>query len=120
MTIGDNTHISRNLTLYSYNHNYEGCALPYDNTTIEKSVVIGRNVWIGMDVKIAPGVTIGDGAIIGLGTVVSKDVPPLAIVAGQPLRIIKYRDKRHYDKLEESASYSGVNGVLLDQLVQDK
>ena len=109
--IGDNTHISRNLTLYSYSHNYKGKALPYDDTAIKKPVVIGRNVWIAMDVKIVPGVTIGDGAIIGLGTVVSKDIPSLAIVGNQPPRIIKYRDEAHYKDLEKSGYYGGVNGV---------
>lgn len=113
VTIGDNAHISRNLTLYSYSHNYSGKALPYDDTAIEKPVVIGKNVWIGMDVKIIPGVTIGDGAIIGLGTVVSKDVPPLAIVGNQPPRIIKYRDEEHYNSLEEAEAYGGTDGVLL-------
>jgi len=111
VTIGDNTHISRNLTLYSYSHNYGGKALPYDNTTIEKPVVIGKNVWIGMGANIIPGVTIGDGAIIGLGTVVTRDIPPLAIVGNQPPRIIKYRDEAHYEALEESGAYGGINGV---------
>ena len=113
VSIGDNVHISRNLTLYSYSHNYNGKALPYDNTTIEKPVTVGKNVWIGMDVKIIPGITIGDGAIIGLGTVVSKDIPPLAIVGNQPPRIIKYRDEEHYEVLEEMEAYGGPNGVLL-------
>ena len=112
VVIGDNTHISRNLTLYSYSHNYEGEALPYDETTIEKPVTIGKNVWIGMDVKIIPGVTIGDGAVIGLGTVVSDDVPSCAIVGLPKQRIIKYRDKNHYEYLEKKHRYGGVNGKL--------
>ena len=114
--IGDNTHVSRNLTIYSCNHNYEGNFLPYDNISIRKPVVIGKNVWIGADVKIIPGVTIGDGAIIGMGVVISKNVPPLAVVVGQPFRIIKYRDEQHYNKLEESARYGGVNGSPLKRL----
>ncbi|MFC1712622.1 acyltransferase [Candidatus Poribacteria bacterium] len=115
VTIGDNTHISRNLTIYSCNHNYEGKVLPYDSISIRKPIAIGRNVWIGADVKVIPGVAIGDGAIIGMGVVVSKDVPPLAVVVGQPFRIIKYRDKQRYSKLEESALYGGVNGLPLRQ-----
>lgn len=113
VSIGNNTHIARNLTIFSYSHNYKGDALPYDNTKIRKPVVIGKNVWIGMCVMIIPGITIGEGAVIGMGTVVSRDIPPLAIVGSQPPRIIKYRDKDHYDDLEERGIYSGKGGQLL-------
>ena len=54
-------------------------------------VVIGNDVWIGRHAMILSGVTIGDGAVIGAGTLVSKDVPPYAIVVGNPQRIIRYR-----------------------------
>jgi len=54
-------------------------------------VVIGSDVWIGYNVTILSGVTIGDGAVIGTGSVVSGDVPPYAIVAGNPAQIIRYR-----------------------------
>jgi len=110
LLIGNNVHIARNITIYTVNHNYNGNALPYDSTSIKKPVTIGNNVWIGINVTIIPGVTIGDGAIIGAGTVVSKDIPKLAIVGSAPLRIIKYRDPAHYQKLVEMNQYGGVNG----------
>ena len=53
--------------------------------------VVGNDVWIGCDVIIVAGVKVGDGAIIGAGSVVTKDVPPYAIVAGVPAKIIRYR-----------------------------
>jgi maltose O-acetyltransferase len=54
-------------------------------------VRIEDDVWIGARAIILPGLTIGRGAIIGSGSVVTKDVPPYAIVGGNPARLIKYR-----------------------------
>lgn len=56
----------------------------------ELRVEIGNDVWIGDNVVILKG-KIGDGAVIGAGAVVTRDVPPYAIVAGNPARVIKYR-----------------------------
>jgi acetyltransferase-like isoleucine patch superfamily enzyme len=56
-----------------------------------KDVSIGNDVYIGRDCVIMGGVTIGDGAIIGLGSVVTKDVPPYAVMGGVPARVIKFR-----------------------------
>ncbi|RYX82795.1 acyltransferase [bacterium] len=110
LTIGDNTMISRNLLLYSVNHNAAGERLPYDAVYLKKPVVIGRNVWIGMNVCIAPGTVIGDGAIIGMGTTVSGVVPPGAIIGSQKWRIIGQRDPEHYNQLEEARLYSNHRG----------
>lgn len=57
------------------------------------SVVIGNDVWIGARATILEGVTIGDGAIVAAGAIVTKDVPPYAIVGGVPAKVIKYRFK---------------------------
>jgi len=113
ITIGSNTHLARNVTIYSYSHNYMGEALPYDDTAIEKPVVIERNCWLGMNVNVIPGVTIGEGAIIQIGTTVTQDVPPLAIVGMQRQHIIKRRDKEHYDRLVKEGAYGGANGIKI-------
>jgi virginiamycin A acetyltransferase len=54
-------------------------------------VLVGNDVWIGARAIILSGVRIGDGAIVGAGAVVSHDVPPYAVVAGIPAKIVKFR-----------------------------
>lgn len=56
-----------------------------------RGVTIGNDVWIGYDAVVLPGLTIGDGAVVGANAVVTKDVPPYAIVAGVPATILRYR-----------------------------
>ena len=54
-------------------------------------VNLGHDVWIGEQALILDGITIGSGAIVGAGSVVTKDVPPYAIVGGNPAKVLKYR-----------------------------
>ena len=68
---------------------------------LKGDTVIGNDVWIGQNATIMPGVHIGDGAIIGANSLVSKDVEPYTIVAGNPIRIIRKRfDDELIDLLE--------------------
>lgn len=54
-------------------------------------VIIGNDVWLGADSVILSGVTIGDGAVVGARSVITNDIPPYAIVAGNPARMVKKR-----------------------------
>lgn len=99
VTIGDNFHSGAGCSIITQVHNYNGDALPYDNTYVLKSVTIGDNVWLGQRVMILGGVSIGDGAIIQAGSVVVKDVPPLAIAGGHPAEVFGQRDREHYERL---------------------
>jgi phosphonate metabolism protein (transferase hexapeptide repeat family) len=56
-----------------------------------KPVSLGHDVWIGHGAIVLPGVTIGTGAAVGAGTIVTKDVPPFAVVAGNPGRVLRKR-----------------------------
>ncbi len=58
---------------------------------IKGDTVLGNDVWIGYDVLVMPGVKIGDGAIVAARSVVTSDVPPYAIVGGNPAKIIRMR-----------------------------
>lgn len=62
-----------------------------DDHSTKGDIVIGNDVWIGARANIMSGVTIGSGAIIATAAVVTRDVPPYAIVGGNPARVIKYR-----------------------------
>ena len=87
------------------NHNYEGVKLPYDETFVKKEIIIGDNVWFGNRVLVVGNVTIGEGAIIAAGSVVVKDVPALAIVGGNPAKVIKSRDTEHYNRLKTKMAF---------------
>lgn len=56
-----------------------------------KKVIVGNDVWIGSRVMVVGGVTIGNGAVLAAGAVVTKDVPPYAVVGGVPAKVIRYR-----------------------------
>ncbi|WP_419956643.1 CatB-related O-acetyltransferase [Novosphingobium rhizovicinum] len=67
-------------------------------------VTLGHDVWIGQDVLIQQGVTVGDGAVIAAGSVVIRDVPPFAIVGGNPARVIRYRfDEATVERIQRVA-----------------
>lgn len=106
ITIGDSTILSRNVTIYSANHNYNSnIAIPYDNTYVKKEVVIGSGVWIGMGVYILPGVTIGDGAILGMGSIITKDVGDGEIVVSSQQRTLKERNMIKFEELKGSGKF---------------
>lgn len=85
--IKDDVMIAPNLCIYGAGH-------PTDNplsSHIAEQVVIGKRVYIGGNVTIRYGVSVGENAIIASGSVVVKDVPPNAIVGGNPARLIRMR-----------------------------
>lgn len=87
ITIGDYCAISDNVQILDSDFH----PITYNGKTsmMSKPVHIGNHVWIGRSAIILKGVTIGDGAIVGAGSVVTRDVPPRCLVAGNPARVIK-------------------------------
>ena len=92
ITIGKNVMIGPKTILWGRDH---GIALDvpiYRQNHVKAPIVIGNDVWISANVTILKGIKISDGAVIGAGSVVVKDVPPNAIVVGNPGKIIKFRE----------------------------
>jgi virginiamycin A acetyltransferase len=88
-------HALSGFSTYPFNIFGHGWEQGFDQQSWEREIrgdtVIGNDVWIGMEAIVMPGVTIGDGAIIGAKAVVTHDVPPYAVVAGNPAKLVKMR-----------------------------
>lgn len=90
--IGNYVGIGPDVKIWSSNHIYKDPHTPWRYQGSElKPVHIGNDVWIAAGSIIKPGISIGDGAIIGAGTVLSKSIPPYAIVSGNPGRVVGWR-----------------------------
>ena len=104
--IGHYFHSGTNVKIMLGSHDYDyGDKIPYGSAHTRKQVVIDDFVWIGSDVIISGNVHIGEGAIVAIGSVVVKDVPPYAIVGGNPAKVIKYRNIEHFQKLKTEGKY---------------
>jgi acetyltransferase-like isoleucine patch superfamily enzyme len=91
--IGDRSMVGPGSKLISAGH-----VIPKDRKPMRfsgaflKKITIEKDVWIGAQAIILPGVKVGEGAIVAAGAVVTKDVPPFAMVGGVPARVIRMRD----------------------------
>ena len=106
VTIGNYFHSGVECRMISQNHNYDkGTEIPYDDTYIEKDIVIHDFVWLGDRVIVLGGSEIGEGAIIQAGSVVCGKIPAYAIAGGHPAQVFKYRDIAHFKKLKEEGKF---------------
>lgn len=87
LKIGDNVDIAQETNIWTEQHDYNDPTYK----SVCKEVIIDDYVWLASRVTVLPDVHIGRGAVVASGAVVTKDVPPLAIVAGMPAKIIGYR-----------------------------
>lgn len=94
VTIGGGQHNVARLTTHDflYEKRYGLCdQLDVLDDRYRKSCVLGHDVWVGANATILRGVSVGHGAVIGAGAVVTRDVPPYAIVAGNSAEILRFR-----------------------------
>jgi acetyltransferase-like isoleucine patch superfamily enzyme len=84
-------HRSDWVTTFPFNVLWPAASDIFGHPKTKGDVIIGSDVWLGNEAVILSGSKLGHGAIIGARAVVTKDVPPYAIVAGNPGRIVKYR-----------------------------
>lgn len=93
ITIGNDVMMGPGCMMFTSNHGFADVSVPMWKQPFSdpKPIVIGNDVWIGARVTIMPGVCVGDGSVIGAGPVVTHDVPPYSIVAGNPAKVIRSR-----------------------------
>ena len=92
VTIGQNVLIASGLYITDHDHVYADPTRPIALQPLQTSPVsIGDNVWLGENVTVLKGVTIGRCAILGAGSVVTHDIPPYAVAAGVPARVLRIR-----------------------------
>lgn len=111
--IGDYTMIAVNVVVHTSTHSYADH--PMWKKRIDRPVRIGKHVWIGVGAIILPGIKIGNYSVVGAGSVVTKHIPEYAIVAGNPAKIIKWRDQNIVNK-DETIVQNSLSVVKLDFL----
>lgn len=114
--IGDNTMIALNTVIHTSTHDYADH--PMWCKRIDRPVKIGSHVWIGACAIILPGIIIEDYAVIGAGSVVTANVPLGAIVAGNPARIMRFREPDSYMRelqIQERNQSSIVSGGYVEK-----
>lgn len=96
LKMGNDVMMGPDVMIIGENHRFDDLQIPMNVQGFKETapVNIGDDVWIGARVIILPGITIGRGSIIGAGAVVTKDVPPFTICAGNPAHVIRTRDKK--------------------------
>jgi len=92
VTVGRGSHIGRRNQIFTHTHDTGRRAVPVLAAPVTTApVTVGDDVMLYSEVVVLPGVTIGDGAIVAVRAVVTRDVPPYAVVAGVPARVVGER-----------------------------
>ena len=96
VSIGNGVMIGQGVLIYDHDHDYRKGHIAMHDNFLEREVQIGNDVWIGSGTIILKGANIGDRCVIGAGSVVTRDIPPYSLAAGNPCRVIrKITEKDH-------------------------
>ena len=96
--IGRNVLIGQGVRFHSENHVFARTDIPIKAQGVtNEGIMVEDDVWLGSGVIVLDGVTIGRGAVVAAGSVVTKDVPPFAIVGGVPARVLRFRKEEGDD-----------------------
>lgn len=109
VSIGRRAVLAEDTVVYTQVHDYDHSdVLPFGWGFTYPETSIGDYAWLGIKCIVLPGARIGEGAIVQAGSVVMGVVPPCAIVAGNPAKVIGWRDVEHYNKLKVAAGETPV------------
>lgn len=103
--IGDAVVFGDDIKIMSSNHSYDTLApatIPFTSDNVCREVTINKGAWIGSNSIILPGVSIGEFSVVGAGSVVTKSTEPYGIYAGNPARLIKYRENKDLSKVKKT------------------
>ncbi|KAI9744330.1 MAG: hypothetical protein M1818_002482 [Claussenomyces sp. TS43310] len=104
VSIGSRALIGPNVSFFSGTHPVDPDLRNGTNgPELGSRITLGKDCWVGGNVIFLPGVTVGDGCTVGAGSVVTKDVPPHHVVAGNPARIIRKIERRFKAEQEAKA-----------------
>lgn len=127
LTIGKFSSIADNVTIFLGNEHRVDFVSMYPFNVLHRQhrelsghpkskgdVVIGNDVWLGYGATILSGVSVGDGAVVAAHSVVAKSIPPYAVCAGNPARVIKYRFEENDIKFLQELSWWNFEKKKLD------
>lgn len=92
ITLGDQARLAAYCHLYAFDHGMDLAEPIYQQAVRSQGIQVGRDVWLGAHVGIKDGVNIADQAIVGMNSMVTKSVEERQIVAGNPAKLIRYRE----------------------------
>jgi len=89
--IGNDVMIAQHVVISGLNHGYQNISVtPHNQPVTKQLITIGDESWIGANSVVVAGVTVGKHSVIAAGSVVTKDIPPFSVAAGNPAKVIKH------------------------------
>lgn len=112
-------HAPDRISTYPFKQMFGSTSKEYREATSKGNIIVDDDVWIGFNAIILSGVHIGQGAIVAAGAVVTKDVPPYAIVGGVPAKVIRYRFDEDMIRELLKIDFSKLTKEMIEQHIDD-